>query len=234
MGRTLGEKRLSIPAWSSQDKPREKFEIKGKFSLSEAELLAILLRTGSPTSSAVDLARQILSQADNDLHNLASFTLSDFLKIRGVGKAKALAILAALELGRRRKEAESRPRPLITESIAAYAQLKQELMDLEHEEFWVLLLNRSNHLIRKQQVSQGGVAGTVVDSKIVFKMALDALACGIILAHNHPSGNISPSDADIKLTNKLRDAGILLDIHILDHVIVGGQDYFSFADKGLL
>lgn len=230
----LGEKRLSIPAWSSQDKPREKFELKGKFSLSEAELLAILLRTGSPTSSAVDLARQILSQADNDLHNLASFTLSDFLKIKGVGKAKALAILAALELGRRRKEAESRPKPLITESIAAYAQLKQELMDLEHEEFWVLLLNRSNHLIRKQQVSQGGVAGTVVDSKIVFKMALDALACGIILAHNHPSGNLSPSDADIRLTNKLRDAGVLLDIHILDHVIIGGQDYFSFADKGLL
>ncbi len=228
------EKRLSIPAWSPQDQPREKFELKGKFSLSEVELLAILLRTGTNKSSAVDLARAILCQADNDLHTLASFTMHDLLKIKGIGKAKAVSILAALELGRRRKEAESHTKPKIMSSADAYEVVRPELLDVPYEAFWIVLLNRSNQVIRKQQVSQGGVSSTVVDPRIIFKIAVDELASGIILAHNHPSGNLTASDADIKLTHKLRDAGSLLDIRVLDHLIIAGQHYFSFADSGFL
>jgi len=230
----LAEKRPSIPAWSPQDQPRKKFELKGKASLSEAELLAILLRTGTARSSAVDLARAILCQADNDLHTLASFTMYDLLKVKGIGKAKAVSILAALELGRRRKEAESQAKPKITGSADAYEVIRPELVDMPYETFWIMLLNRSNQVIRKQQVSQGGVSSTVVDPRIIFKTAVNELASGIVLAHNHPSGNLTASDADIKLTHKLRDAGALLDIRVLDHLIIAGQHYFSFADSGFL
>lgn len=227
-------RKLGIRAWAPEDQPREKFHLKGKFALSEAELLAILLRTGTPNLSAVDLAKQILKRADHDLHNLAAFSMSDLLKIKGVGKAKAIAILAALELGRRKKDAESQVKHKIVGSTEAFEVLKQELLDIHYEVFWILLLNRSNQVIKKQQISQGGVASTVVDAKIIFKIAIEALASGIILAHNHPSGSLAASEADIKLTHKLRDAGALLDIRILDHLIIAGQKYLSFADRGLL
>ena len=156
------------------------------------------------------------------------------MRIRGVGEAKALAIIAALELGRRRKEAEPDEKPKINNSKDAYDLLRPDLLDIAHEEFWVILLNRANRVIKKHQVSQGGVTGTVADPKIIFKAALDELACGVILAHNHPSGNLTASEADIQLTRKLKEGGKLLEIQVLDHLIVGGQKYFSFADEGLL
>jgi DNA repair protein RadC len=168
------------------------------------------------------------------LHELARHTVKDLVKIKGIGEAKALTIVAALELGRRRKELENNEKPKITGSKDAYDIVKADLMDISHEEFWIVLLNRANRVIKKSQISKGGVAGTVADPKIIFKLALDELASGIILAHNHPSGNLTASQADLDLTKKLREAAKFLDIQVLDHIIVAGQKYLSFADEGLL
>lgn len=228
------EKPLTIKNWSPEDRPREKMILKGKASLSDAELIAILLGTGTSTLSAVDLAKKIMQGVDYNLHELARLTVKDLVKIKGIGEAKAITIVAALELGRRRKELESDAKPKITGSKDAYEILKAELLDMPHEEFWILLLNRANRVIAKKQVSQGGVAGTVADPKIIFKMALESLASGIILAHNHPSGNLTASEADINLTKKLKEGGKLLEIQVLDHLILAGQKYFSFADEGLI
>lgn len=228
------EKALNIKSWSPEDRPREKLILKGKSALSDAELIAILLGSGTTTMSAVDLAKKVLQPADNNLHELARLTVKDLTKIKGIGQAKALTIVAALELGRRRKELESNEKGKITGSRDAYDLLKADLLDIAHEEFWVLLLNRANRVIRKSQISQGGVAGTVADPKIIFKLALDDLASGVILAHNHPSGNLTASQADLDLTKKLKEAGKLLDIQVLDHIIVAGQKYFSFADEGMM
>jgi DNA repair protein RadC len=228
------EKALSIKSWSPEDRPREKLILKGKSALSDAELIAILLGSGTQAISAVELAKKILQPADNNLHELARFTVRDLTKIKGIGQAKALTIVAALELGRRRKDLESTEKVRITGSRDAYSLLKADLMDIGHEEFWILLLNRANRVIRKMQISQGGVAGTVADPKIIFKFALEELASGVILAHNHPSGNLNASQADLDLTKKLKEAGKLLDIQVLDHLIVAGQKYFSFADEGLM
>jgi DNA repair protein RadC len=228
------EKALKIKSWSPEDRPREKLILKGKSALSDAELIAILLGSGTTAMSAVDLAKKVLHPADNNLHELARLTVKDLTKIKGIGQAKALTIVAALELGRRRKELESNEKGKITGSRDAYDLLKSDLLDIAHEEFWVLLLNRANRVIRKSQISQGGVAGTVADPKIIFKLALDDLASGVILAHNHPSGNLTASQADLDLTKKLKEAGKLLDIQVLDHIIVAGQKYFSFADEGMM
>jgi DNA repair protein RadC len=228
------EKALSIKSWSPEDRPREKLILKGKSALSDAELIAILLGSGTTTLSAVDLAKKVLQQAGNNLHELARMTVKDLIKTKGVGQVKALTIVAALELGRRRKELETNDRPKITGSRDVYDIIKADLLDIPHEEFWILLLNRANRVIKKWQISQGGIAGTVADPKIIFKLALDELASGIILAHNHPSGNLTASQADLDLTRKLKEAGKLLDIQVLDHVIVAGQKYFSFADEGLI
>ncbi len=184
--------------------------------------------------SAVDLSKKILGQAGNNLHELARLTVKDLIKIKGIGEAKAITIVAALELGRRRKDLDHYEKPKVTSSKDAYELLKSELMDTKHEEFWVLLLNRANRVIKKSQVSQGGVSGTVADPKIIFKSALEELASGIILAHNHPSGNLKASQADMDLTRKLKEAGKLLEIQVLDHLILAGQKYLSFADEGLL
>jgi DNA repair protein RadC len=223
-----------IKSWSPEDRPREKLLLKGRASLSDAELIAILLGSGTPTLSAVDLAKRVLQSVDYNLHELAVLTVKDLMKIKGIGEAKALAIMAALELGRRRKDIEPHEKPKVTTSRDAYEMLKTDLLDIAHEEFWVILLNRANRVIKKQQISQGGVAGTVADPKVIFKIALEELACGIILAHNHPSGNLAASQADIKLTEKLKEGGKLLEIQVLDHLIIAGQKYFSFADEGLL
>jgi DNA repair protein RadC len=228
------EKALNIKSWSPEDRPREKLILKGKAALSNAELIAILLGSGTSTMSAVDLAKKILYPANNNLHELARLSVKDLVKIKGIGEAKALTIVAALELGRRRKELTADDKPKITGSRDVFEVLKADLLDIAHEEFWILLLNRANRVIRKSQVSQGGVAGTVADPKIIFKLALDELASGIILAHNHPSGNLTASQADLDLTKKLKEAGKLLDIQVLDHVIVAGQKYFSFADEGMM
>ena len=224
----------SITRWAEQDRPREKLLQKGASALSNAELIAVLLRSGTRRLNAVDLAKTILGQAGNDLNRLAKMEPGDLMKFRGVGEAKAIAIVSALELGRRRSEFESVQKPSITRSADAYALMKSELLDKKREEFWVLLLNRANKLTGRIPVSTGGVSGTVADPKIIFKPALEALASSVILVHNHPSGNLKPSDADLKLTRKLKAAGELLEIAVLDHLIFSDDGYFSFADEGLL
>lgn len=225
---------INIKNWSPEDRPREKLLLKGKSALSDAELIAILLGSGTTTLSAVDLAKNILQCAGNNLHELARLSVKDLMKIKGIGEAKAITIIAALELGRRRKDVLTDEKPRISSSADVFELVKGDLLDIPHEEFWVLLLNRANRVVKKQQVSQGGVAGTVADPKIIFKMALEELASGIILAHNHPSGNLTASQADIALTKKLKEAGKLLEIQVLDHIIVASQKYFSFADEGLI
>jgi DNA repair protein RadC len=228
------EKPLNIKSWSPEDRPREKLILKGKSSLSDAELVAILLGSGTRTLSAVDLAKRLLQVSNHNLHELARLSVNDLIKVKGIGEVKAITIVAALELGRRRKDLEQDVKPKITSSRDAYEFLKADLIDIPHEAFWILLLNRAHRVIRKHQISQGGVAGTVADPKIIFKLALEDLASGIILAHNHPSGNLTASQADLDLTKKLKEGGKLLEIQVLDHLILAGQKYFSFADEGLL
>jgi DNA repair protein RadC len=225
---------LGIKKWAEEDRPREKLLLKGRTNLSDAELLGILLGSGTTTLTAVDLAKQILSAADNNLHTLAKFKIQDFVNFKGVGTAKAVTIVAALELGRRRKEAEIIKKPVIKSSVDVFELMKPELLDQPHEEFWILLLKRNNEVIAKQQISKGGVSGTVVDAKIIFQKALSALASGVILVHNHPSGNLKPSEQDLRITKKLKEAGKLLDIPVLDHVIFADHHYFSFSDEALI
>lgn len=225
---------LKIKSWSPEDRPREKLLTKGTPVLSDAELLAILLRSGTSTISAVELAKRLLQTVDNSLHELAKLSVRDLMKVKGIGEAKALSIIAALELGKRRRESVESEKPVITCSSDCFEILKPHLQDLPHEEFWILLINRANRMIKKCQISQGGVAGTVADPKIIFKIAVAELASGIILAHNHPSGNVTASQADCELTRKLVESGKLLEIQVLDHLIIAGQNYFSFADEGIL
>ncbi len=225
---------LTIKHWSPDDRPREKLLLKGTSALSDAELIAILLGTGSHKLSALDLSKRILDSVDHRLSELAKLKAGDLTRIKGIGPAKAITIVAALELGRRRKETDTQEKPKVGSSREAYDIISGDLMDLSHEEFWVLLLNRANRLIRKQRISEGGVSGTVADPKVIFKGALDHLASGIIVVHNHPSGNRSASQSDIDLTRKLREAGKFLEIQLLDHLIVCGPKYFSFADEGML
>jgi DNA repair protein RadC len=225
---------LKIKSWSPEDRPREKLLAKGTPVLSDAELVAILVGTGTATISAVELAKRVLKTVDNNLHELARLSVKDLMKVKGIGEAKAITIIAALELGRRRRDADADEKPRICGSRDCFEILKAHLQDIHHEEFWVLLLNRANRMVKKHQISQGGVAGTVADPKIIFKLALGELASGIILAHNHPSGNLTASQADIDLTKKLKEAGKLLEIQVLDHLIIAGQKYFSFADEGIL
>jgi DNA repair protein RadC len=225
---------LNIKSWAEEDRPREKLLLKGTSALTDAELIAILIGTGTTSLSAVDLAKNLLQHSNNSLDDLARFTVKDLMKIKGIGEAKAITIISALELGRRRKEINTTERPKINGSKDAYELVKGDLMDLPHEEFWVIMLNRANRLLKKHQISLGGVHGTVADPKIIFKTALESLASGIIVAHNHPSGNLTPSQQDIDLTKKLKEAGKLLEIQLLDHVIIAGKNYYSFADEGLM
>jgi DNA repair protein RadC len=225
---------LNIKSWAAEDRPREKLLLKGKATLSDAELIAILLGTGTTKLSAVDLAKNILQAVNNDLNELARLTVKDLMKIKGIGEAKAITIISALELGRRRKDFQAEEKPKIGGSADAFEILKADLLDIPHEAFWIILLNRANRVIKKHQISQGGVAGTVADPKIIFKTAVEELASGVILAHNHPSGNLTASQADIDLTKKLKESGKLLDIQVLDHIIIAGKKYFSFADEGLM
>lgn len=225
---------MNIKSWSPEDRPREKLLMKGTSALSDAELIAILLGSGTAKLSAVDVAKKVLAHVDNNLDNLAKLSVKDLMKAKGIGEAKAISIVSAMELGRRRREQTPEDKPKLESSVSVFNMIKGDLQDLTHEEFWVLLLNRSNRLIKKKRVSEGGVSGTIADPKIIFKFALDELASGVILAHNHPSKNLKPSDSDMTLTKKLKEAGKLLEIAVLDHVIVAGQQYFSFADEGLI
>jgi len=225
---------LNIKSWSPEDRPREKLLLKGTSALSDAELVAILIGSGTPKLSAVELSKKILLLGNNNLNELARLSVKDLIKIKGIGEAKAITIVAALELGRRRKEQDPEEKPKITSSKDAFDLLKGEMMDLPKEEFWVLLMNRANRVIKKKKVSEGGVSGTVADRKIIFKLALEELASGIIVAHNHPSGNLQASQSDIDLTKKLREAGKFLEIQLLDHIIIANQKYLSFADEGMI
>lgn len=223
---------ISIKQWSEDDRPREKLLNKGKTALSDAELLAILIRTGTRRKTAVDLAKELLRQNGHNLIELSKLTVNDLVKHDGIGEAKALTILAALELGNRRRAASVIQKEKITSSKDVFEVLHAETTGSNYEQFWLLLLNRANKIIKKINISEGGVSGTIADPKKIFKMALDNSASSIILCHNHPSGNTKPSDSDIKLTHKLRDAGQFLDISVLDHVIIGDEAYYSFADEG--
>jgi DNA repair protein RadC len=222
-----------ILSWAEEDRPREKLMLKGKAALSDAELVAILIGSGTRELSAVDLSKMILQSVGNNLNELAKLSLQDLQKFKGIGEAKAISIAAALELGRRRKDAEIIKKHKITCSGDAYEAIRPHLMDLYHEEFWLILLNRANEVIRPMQISSGGVAGTVADPKMIFKAAIEHLASAIILVHNHPSGNLQPSQADKDLTKKLKESGKLLDIPVLDHLIFADSGYFSFADEGI-
>lgn len=225
---------LNIKSWAEEDRPREKLLAKGRAALTDAELIGILIGSGTKSLTAVDVGKIILGEVDNNLHQLAKLDIKSLKKFKGIGEAKAITIVAALELGRRRKEADVLKKPKISGSADAYALLKTHLMDLPHEEFWILLLNRGNLVIKAIPISQGGISGTVADAKIIFKYAIEHLASGIILAHNHPSGNLKPSQADIQLTKKLTESGRLMEIPVLDHIICTDHEYFSFADEGLI
>ncbi|OWY24588.1 JAB domain-containing protein [Sphingobacteriales bacterium UPWRP_1] len=230
-----GYKKMGIKTWAEEDRPREKLLLKGRQALTDAELLAILIGSGNNKESAVDLCKRILKEAaTNDLNELAKLDLHDLMKFKGIGEAKAISIIAALELGRRRRAAEAGVKPQITGSRDVFELLQPRIGDLPHEEFWVLYLNRANRVTHQESISAGGVTGTVADIKIIFKKALNQLASGIIIAHNHPSGNLKPSQADIDLTRKVREGGKTLEISVLDHLIITTTGYFSFADEGLL
>ena len=222
-----------ILSWAEEDRPREKLMLKGRAALTDAELIAILIGSGTVELSAVDVSKMVLAQANNNLNELAKLGIKELTKTKGIGEAKAIAIIAAMELGRRRKESEQVIKSKITSSNDAYVEIKQYLLDLPHEEFWILLLNRANQVIKPVQISQGGVSGTVADPKLIFKAAIDHLASSIILIHNHPSGNLSPSQADKDLTARVKQAGKILDLPVLDHLIVTDKAYFSFCDDGI-
>jgi len=228
-------KKLPINQWAEDDRPREKLLNKGKGQLSKAELIAILIGSGSRNESAVELSKRILQSTNNNLAELSRLAVSDFIKFKGIGEAKAISIVAALELGRRRREDDVlENKNKISSSGDAYNILYPEMSDLVKEEFWILLLNRANHLLKKIRISEGGLAGTVADPKVIFKHALEHSASSIILAHNHPSNNLKPSQNDIDLTKKLVASGKLLEISVLDHLIIGSDTFFSFADESLI
>jgi DNA repair protein RadC len=227
--------KLSIKQLAVEDRPREKLLQKGISSLSDAELIAILLGSGSSKESAVELARKIMAGFKNNLNELGKADI-DYLRntFYGVGEAKAITIVAAMELGRRRQSHEFYEMPVIKSSSDIYRLLRPALGDLSHEEFWVVMLNRANKVMSRYNVSKGGMTGTVIDVRMILKKALDCKASSMILGHNHPSGNLLPSDSDIKITLKLKEAGLIMDIPVLDHIIVTANGYYSFADEGVL
>lgn len=225
---------LSIKDWSEDDRPREKLVHKGRSMLSDAELIAILIGSGNREESAVGLSKRILASSSNNLSELGKFSVKDLMKFKGIGEAKAVSIVAALEIGRRRNSSDTLSRKRITSSTSVFELLHPVIGDLSHEEFWVVYLNNSNKVLEKQQLSKGGITGTLVDVRLVLKTALELNAVGLILAHNHPSGTLQPSQSDKQLTQKLKKAAASLDVKVLDHIIVTEKTYFSFADDGLL
>ena len=224
----------SIKNWAEDDRPREKLLLNGKRALSDSELLAIIMGSGSREESAVDLAKRILQSVSNNWHNLSRLSVKDLCKFKGIGTAKAVSIIAAMEIGRRREAQSHEEKPKITSSKDAFTILRSLIGDLQVEEFWVLFLNQANFVIHKEQISKGGISQTAVDVRIILKIALEEMATGIILAHNHPSGNLKPSKADYLITQKVKKAAETLDLNVLDHLIVTQKSYFSFADEGEL
>ena len=225
---------MSIKFLAEDDRPREKFLLKGKNSLSDAELLAIIMGSGNREDSAVELGRKILNSVANNWHNLSLLSLSDLMKFKGVGEAKAISIAAALEIGHRRAAQEVPEKIQIRESKDSYKVLQPYLSDLQTEEFWAVFLNQNNRIVGKARLSAGGINQSVVDVRILFKTALEHLSTAIAIAHNHPSGNLKPSQEDLRITKQIADAGKILNIQLLDHLIISQNAYFSFADENIL
>ncbi|MCF8226499.1 MAG: DNA repair protein RadC [Bacteroidales bacterium] len=225
---------VTIKNWSLEDRPREKLLNSGIHSLSNAELIALIIGSGTRKMNAVELSRNILASVKNDLQELGKLSIDDMVRIRGIGTAKAVTLLAALELGSRKMNTNSKEKVFIKDSRDAWEVMFPHTGDLEHEEFWILILNRAHKVINTQKISQGGLTGTVIDTRIILKYALDKKATSMIISHNHPSGNLKPSEADISITKKIKEAAEIMDIQLLDHIIIAGREYFSFADQGIL
>lgn len=225
---------MSIKFLAEDDRPREKFLLKGKNSLSDSELLAIIMGSGSRDETAVELARKILTSVNNNWNQLSLLTIKDLTKFKGIGEVKAISIATALEIGRRRAAQEIPEKPQISSSNDAYQILKIHLSDLRTEEFWAVFLNQSNKVIHICQLTQGGINQSIVDIRVLFKTALEHFSTGIIISHNHPSGNLKPSEEDITITKNIKEAGNVMNIQLLDHLIVTQNSYLSFADEGIL
>ncbi len=227
-------KHLTIKSLSEDDRPREKLASLGRQNLSDAELIAIILGSGNKKETAVQLAQRMLSENNNNINQIAKLSLAELKKYNGVGEAKAVNIAAAFELGRRRNDFETNEKVKITSSNVAYKVLQKRLSDLPHEEFWVLILNRANQVVKEEYLSKGGISGTVVDVRLICKAAIENNASGIVIAHNHPSGQLTASEQDKSITKKLKEALKTFEIALLDHLIIGDQKYYSFADDGIL
>jgi len=225
---------LTIKNWNEDDRPREKLLNKGKIALSDSELIAILIGSGSRNESAVQLSKRILASIKNNLNELAKLSVDDLLKFKGIGEAKAICIITALELGRRRTLESALEKIKITSSRSVFEVMQPILGELAHEEFWIIYLNNANKIQLKTQMSKGGITGTLVDTRLVFKRAIELSSTGIILCHNHPSGTLKPSSSDVSLTKKIKHGGEVLDVKVLDHLIITEKDYFSFADENML
>lgn len=225
---------MSLKFLAEDDRPREKFLQKGKNALSDSELLAIIMGSGSREESVLELARKILASVNNNWHQLSLLSVKDLTKFKGIGEAKAISIITALEIGRQRAGQEIQERPVIGNSHDAYSILKNQLSDLRTEEFWAIFLNNSNKVIHTSQLTQGGISQSIVDVRVLFKTALENFSTGVIIAHNHPSGSMKPSKEDLNITQKIKEAGKVLSIQLLDHIIITQHSYFSFSDAGLL
>lgn len=225
---------MSIKFLAEDDRPREKFLLKGKTSLSDSELLAIILGSGNNEDSAVELARKILASVGNNWQNLSKLSIKDLMKFKGIGEAKAISVAATLEIGRRKASQEMPEKTSISSARDSYNVFSQHLSDLRTEEFWAIFLNQKNQIVYKTQISKGGISGTLVDVRVLFRIALEHFATSIIVAHNHPSGSLKPSLEDIQITKSIKNAGEILNVTLLDHLIIGDNSFFSFAEEGLL
>ena len=225
---------MSIKFLAEDDRPREKFLLKGKTSLSDSELLAIILGSGNNEDSAVELARKILASVENNWQNLSKLSIKDLMKFKGIGEAKAISVAATLEIGRRKASQETPEKTSISSARDSYNIFSQHLSDLRTEEFWAIFLNQKNQIVYKTQISKGGISGTLVDVRVLFRIALEHFATSIIVAHNHPSGSLKPSLEDIQITKSIKNAGEILNVTLLDHLIIGDNSFFSFAEEGLL
>ena len=225
---------MSIKFLSEDDRPREKFLLKGKSALSDSELLAIILGSGNNEDSAVELARKILASVDYNWQKLSKLSIKDLMKFKGIGEAKAISVAAALEIGRRKAAQEIPEKEKVTSVNDSYKIFSQYLSDLQTEEFWAIFLDQKNHVIYKTQISKGGISGTLVDVRVIFRIAIEHFATSVVVAHNHPTGNLTPSQPDISITRRIKEAGDLLDIKLLDHLIIGENSFFSFSEQGLL
>lgn len=225
---------MSIKFLAEDDRPREKFLLKGKSALSDSELLAIILGSGNNEDSAVELARKILSSVDYNWQKLSKLSIKDLIKFKGIGEAKAISVAAALEIGRRKAAQEIPEKEKVTSVNDLYKIFSQYLSDLQTEEFWAIFLDQKNHVIYKTQISKGGISGTLVDVRVIFRIAIEHFATSVVVAHNHPTGNLTPSQPDISITRRIKEAGDLLDIKLLDHLIIGENSFFSFSEQGLL